>query len=148
MEVILIEDVPSLGQMGESVKVAPGYGRNYLIPQKLAVLSDKRNKKEQAHHKRLVERKKIKLHKKALELLKEIDEVSVTIKKQSGSTDRLFGSVTNRDIAESLGKIGFKLDRRKIVLSRHIKSLGIYRVPIRLAPDIKGEVRVWVVADV
>ena len=148
MEVILIEDVPNLGLMGDIVKVADGYGRNYLIPQKLAENANKRNRRALGHQLKIVEVKKVKLRKRALELLKEMDQVSVTIKKQAGESDRLFGSVTNRDIATAIKEKGFEIDRKQIILERPIKTLGIYRVPVRLATDVRGEVKVWITADV
>ena len=147
MEVILIEDVPNLGLMGDIVRVADGYGRNYLIPQKLALVANKRNRRSLEHQLKIVDAKKVKLRKRALEVLKEMDQVSVTIKKQAGESDRLFGSVTNRDIAGALQTKGFKIDRKQIIMERPIKALGIYRIPIRLTSDVHGEVKVWVAVD-
>src|SRR5262245_766704 len=98
MQIILVEDVPNLGHMGETVKVKPGYGRNYLLPRGMAVLATSGNKAHMAHVLRMIEEKREKLKAVALETRGSIDGRSVTIARQAGDDDRLFGSVTNRDI--------------------------------------------------
>ncbi len=146
MEVILKEDVKNLGEMGEVVKVAPGYGRNFLIPKGLAVLATPGNKKQLQHQLADIARTKAAQQAEARKLLGELEGVSITIPKRAGEEDRLFGSVTNREIADVLTQQGHKIDRRQIDLEKPINELGIYEVPVKLASGIFANVKVWVVA--
>lgn len=146
MEVILTEDVPHLGNMGDVVDVKPGYGRNYLIPKGLAVLANAGSKAQFEHIRRQVEEKKEKLRSSALEHAQKLGDISVTIAKKVGEDDRLFGSVTNRDIEAALGALGHEIDRRRIVMSGPIKELGIYAVPLKLHADVEVPLKVWVCA--
>jgi large subunit ribosomal protein L9 len=146
MEIILKEDVKNLGEMGEIVKVAPGYGRNFLIPKGLAVLATAGNKKQLQHQLADIARTKAAQQAEARKLLGELNGVSITIPKRAGDEDRLFGSVTNREIADVLTQQGHKIDRRQIDLEKPINELGIYEVPVKLASGIFANVKVWVVA--
>jgi large subunit ribosomal protein L9 len=146
MEVILTEDVAHLGHIGDLVRVKPGYGRNYLIPNKLAVLATSGNKKELEHQLRQLAEKKERLRASALETANAIGSISVTIARQAGEDDRLFGSVTNRDIEAALAAAGHEVDRRRIILKEPIKALGIYQVPVKLHADVQTNVSVWVAA--
>ena len=146
MEIILTEDVPHLGNMGDVVTVKPGYGRNYLIPKGLAVLATRSNKKQFEHVLRQVEDKRFKLRASAEEKAGAIGEMSVTIAKKVGDEDRLFGSVTNRDIEAALAALGIEIDRRRIVMKEPIKTLGIYDVSVKLHADVEVSVKVWVCA--
>lgn len=146
MEVILTEDVPHLGDMGDVVTVKPGYGRNYLIPKGLAVLANAGNKKQFSHIRRQIEDKREKLRASALDKATALGDISITIAKKVGDEDRLFGSVTNRDIEASLAAMGHEVDRRRIVLSAPIKTLGIYNVPLKLHADVEVPLKVWVCA--
>jgi large subunit ribosomal protein L9 len=146
MEIILTEDVPNLGSMGELVRVKPGYGRNYLIPRKLAILATTGNKKQLAHHLRQLEEKKIRLKGVAEVEAKSFSDLSVTITRQSGTEDKLFGSVSSRDIEAALAAVGITVERRKILLKDQIRNLGIYHVGIALHSEVTATVTVWVVA--
>ena len=147
MQIILNEDVPNLGRVGDVVSVKSGYGRNYLIPRKLAVLATTRNIKEMEHTRRIVGVKRAKAVKSAGDLASRLKDVSLTIAKQVGEEDKLFGSVTNRDIEDALKKEGFSIDRRNIVLEKPIKNLGVYNVDVKLHTDITTQVKVWVVSE-
>ena len=146
MQIILTEDVPNLGDMGDLVDVAPGYGRNYLIPQGLALPASGGNAKQLEHQIAIIERKKEQQRVEARKIVGEIDGVSVTIPMRTGDGDRLYGSVTNRDIAASLDAQNVKVSRKQIRLERAINELGIYEVPIKLASGIFATIKVWVVA--
>lgn len=146
MDVILTEDVPHLGNMGDLVTVKAGYGRNYLIPRGLAVLATRGNKRELAHTMRQIEARRERLRAGAEEVARGLDGLAITIAKQVGEEDRLFGSVTNRDIEASLAALGHEVDRRRIIVKEPIKSLGIYAVPVKLHADVTAEVKVWVCA--
>ena len=146
MEVILTEDVPHLGNMGDVVDVKPGYGRNYLIPKRLAVLATRASKKQFEHVLRQVESKREALRSSALEKAEKLGDISITIAKKRGDDDRLFGSVTNRDIEAALAALGHDVDRRRIVMKEPFKTLGIYAVPVKLHADVEVPVQVWVCA--
>ena len=147
LQVILNEDVPNLGSVGDIVTVADGYGRNYLIPRNLAVPATSRNVKELEHTKRVIDARRAKMMRSAQELAKRLADVSVTIAKSVGEDDKLFGSVTNRDIADALEREGFQLDRRSILVEAPIKNLGVYSVDIKVHAEVRAQVKVWVVAE-
>ena len=147
LQVILNEDVPNLGTVGDIVTVADGYGRNYLIPRNLAVPATSRNVKELEHTKRVIAVRRAKMMRSAQELAKRLADVSVTIAKTVGEDDKLFGSVTNRDIADALEREGFQLDRRSILIDAPIKNLGVYSVDIKVHAEVRAQVKVWVVAE-
>src|SRR5438309_1689015 len=132
MEVILKEDVAKLGSAGDVVKVAEGYGRNFLLPRKLAIEANKGNKAVIDQMKASAARKSAGLKAEAEQLAKQFDNVSLEFTRKVGEKDHLFGSVTSADIADQLEKKGFDIDRRKIQLDEPLKSLGEYDVPIRL----------------
>ena len=144
MEVILREDVDKLGHRGQVVKVAAGYARNSLLPKRLAVPATEANKKivEQERHAAL--RREAKESADAAELGKMVQLLTVVIEQKAGENDQLFGSVTAKDIAEALEKQGYQIDRRKIQLAEPIKTLGEYKVPIRLHRDVTVEITVQV----
>ncbi len=142
MEVILKEDVPKLGHRGDVVKVATGYGRNYLLPNKLAIEATAGNKKVIDQMKAAAVRKAQKDKADAEALAKQFEGVSVTITRRAGEHDQLFGSVTSSDIAAELEKKGFAVDRRKIELDQPIKTIGEFTVPLRLFRDVTASVKV------
>lgn len=146
MQVILTEDVKNVGTMGQVVEVAAGYGRNYLIPQKLAMLATPGNKKALAHQLTQIEARREREREAARAILGDIDGVSVTIPMRAGEQDKLYGSVTNRDIAQSLAQQGVEIDRRQVEIDGPIHELGIYKVPVKLASGIYAHVNVWIVA--
>ncbi len=145
IQIILKEDVPNLGQMGELIAVKRGYGRNYLIPRGLAVEATPRNIKRLEHERRNIERAKEKMIAHARSLAEKLAGVSVTISKNTTDEDRLYGSVTNREIADALSEEGITIDRRKIEISEPIRSLGVFTVKVKLGQEMTGEVKVWVV---
>jgi large subunit ribosomal protein L9 len=146
MKVILREDVTNLGGIGEVVSVKEGYARNYLLPNKLAVVANEKNARQIDHQKKLIERHKIRMTADAKELAERIQSVSCTIPVLVGEQDKLFGSVTTKDIEEALAQEGLKISRKKIILEEPIKALGVYTVDVRLHPDVVGKLKVWVVA--
>lgn len=145
MEVILLEDVSKLGDMGELVDVKPGYARNYLIPQKLAVIASTGNRSRFAHQQKMVEARKVKMRKAAEEIFSGLNQLSVTIAKKAGDQDTLFGSVTNRDITAALASSGYEVDHKKIRMDRPLRELGIFEIDVKLHADIVATVKVWVV---
>ncbi len=147
MQVILLEDVSSLGKSGDLVRVSDGYGRNYLIPQKKAVFATEKNVKALGHQKRQVQHRLGKVKKDAEKLAQEIGNLSCTFTKQAGESGKLFGSVTSMEIESFLKEQGVEVDRKKIVLEEPIKSLGMFTVPIKLHSDIVAQLKVWVVQE-
>ncbi|HLK17339.1 MAG TPA: 50S ribosomal protein L9 [Bryobacteraceae bacterium] len=147
MEVILREDVEKLGARGQLVKVAPGFARNFLLPKRLAVAATEANKKIVEQERQSHLRKEAKLVSDASELAKMVANVSVTIKQKAGENDQLFGSVTAKDIADSLEKQGYNIERRKVALDEPIKTLGDHKVTIRLHKEVPAEITVHVVKE-
>ncbi len=147
MKVILREDVESLGKAGDIVKVADGYGRNYLIPKRLAVQADVRNLRTLEHDRRVIEARAKKARKGAQELGDKLSSLSLTIPAKAGEEGKLFGAVTSRDIAEALAKAGAPVDRKSVLLPDPIKQIGEYRVKVKAGTDIVPEVPVSVVAE-
>jgi len=147
VKLILREDVENLGKIGEVVEVAGGYGRNYLLPRGLAVKASTKNLKEQGHQKKLIQARMDRHRKDAEELAGSLDSVSCTISRKTGDEEKLFGSVTSRDIEEALREEGVSLDRKRILLEEPIKKLGVYTVPVKLHADVTGNIKVWVVKE-
>ena len=144
MEVILKEDVAKLGARGEVVDVAEGYGRNYLLPKKLAVEATKANKAVIEQMKASSVRKLVKEKSDAELLAKQFVGVSLHFTRKAGEHDSLFGSVTSSDIAHELEGRGFNIDRRKIELDQPLKSLGEFSVPIKLHKEVTVQIKVTV----
>lgn len=147
MEVILREDVEKVGARGQVVKVAPGYARNFLLPKRLAVAATESNKKIVEQERQAHLRKETKLQGEAEDLSKMLGAVKVTIAQKAGENDQLFGSVTAKDVAEALEKLGYSIDRRKIQLEEPIKQLGDHKVPVRLHRAVTTEVTVVVIKE-
>lgn len=142
MEVILKEDVAKLGSRGDVVKVAEGYGRNFLLPRKLAIEASAGNKKVIEQMRAAAVRRSAKEKSQAEELSKQFDGLSVTFQRRSGEQDQLFGSVTSGDLADALEKKGFNLDRRKIQLHEPLKSVGEFTVSVKLHKDVTAHLKV------
>jgi large subunit ribosomal protein L9 len=147
MEVILRQHVEKLGERGEIVKVANGYGRNFLLPRKLALVATEANRKQ-------IERERVKFElveaeeKKGAEgLASQLAGVTLQIARRVGATEALYGSVTNADIADELKAKGFEIDRRKVQLDDPIKKLGEYEIPVRLHREVSVPIKVTVVAE-
>lgn len=147
MEIILLEDVPNLGNMGDIVTVKPGYGRNYLIPNGLASIASRAKKKELEHQLRIIAEKRARLKEAAQVIGDAINDLSITITRRAGDDTRLFGSVTNRDIQEALAAAGHDIERRRIILGEPIKTLGVYKIAVKLHAEVNAEVLVWVAAQ-
>ncbi len=147
VEVILRKDVVDLGRAGELVKVRPGYARNYLIPQGIALLATEGNRRRFEEERRQVEQSAERERAQAGELAGALDGQSVTFTVRAGDEGRLFGSVTAADIAEALESQGITVDRRLIRLDQPIKELGLYDVPVRLHAEVEPVIKVWVVSE-
>lgn len=142
MEVILKEDVAKLGSRGDLVKVAEGYGRNYLLPRKLAIEANAGNKAVIEQMKAAAVRRSAKEKTQAEALSKQFEGVSVSFQRRTGEHDQLFGSVTTSDIADALAKKGFDVDRRKIQLHEPLKTLGEFTLPLKLHKDVTAHFKV------
>lgn len=145
MMVILQQDVPHLGRVGDIVKVRDGYGRNYLVPHGMAVVADERNVRRLEHQKREASAKAAKVLAAAKAQAEKLGQTAVSIKVQAGEEGKLFGAVTNRDIAEALAAEGVELDRRQVELAEPIKQIGVFSVPVRLHPEVEASVKVYVI---
>lgn len=145
MQVILQENIPLLGSAGEVVTVKDGYGRNYLLPRGKAVLADPKNLRMLEHQKRVVAAKQMKCKKEAEDLARKLGELSITIGREASEAEKIFGSVTTKDLADALRREGYVVDRHDIKLEEPIKQLGVFDVSIKLHPEVAGTVRVWVV---
>ncbi|MDP2311339.1 MAG: 50S ribosomal protein L9 [Pseudomonadota bacterium] len=145
MKVILQEEVANLGTTGEVVEVADGYGRNYLLPRSLAVLADERNTRRLDHQRRLAAARQSKVLAAAKELAAKISGTAVSIKRQAGAEDKIFGSVTNQDVQEALAAQGVEVDRRNIVLAEPIRNIGVFQVPVKVHRDVEASVKVYVI---
>jgi large subunit ribosomal protein L9 len=147
MEVILKEDVPNLGLRGDLVKVADGFGRNYLLPRKMAMQATEANKAVIEQMKAAAERRSASEKAQAEELVTKLDPVVLSFTRRAGEQGHLFGSVTSADIAAELAVQGFEVDRRKIQLGEPLKSLGDFKVAIRLHREVTARVTVKVLAE-
>ena len=145
MQLILREDIPHLGKSGELVKVKPGYGRNYLIPRGLAILATQRNVARLEHEKRVIAAQRAKQFRSAEEMAKKIESVTLHIARATGAEDKLFGSVTGRDIEAALEEQGVAVEHKKFVLPEPIKALGFYEIPVKLAGELSARIKLWVV---
>lgn len=149
MKVILKERVPHLGDIGDVVDVADGYARNFLIPQGKASFAREGEVRRLAHQQRLMEKKKAALVDEASALAKKLEGLSISFKRAvaDGEETKIFGSVTNRDIAGKLAEEGVEVDRRKVQLSEPIKALGAYDVPVSLFGGVEAAVKVFVIQE-
>jgi large subunit ribosomal protein L9 len=147
MKVILLKEIGNLGEIGDTVDVADGYGRNFLIPRGLATAATAKNARQMEHQQLLREHRIVRAKKEAQTLAEKLQAVSCRFSRKSGDEGRLFGSVTSMDIADHLKTLGLEVDRRRIQLDQPIKSLGEFTVPVRLPADITSEVKVAVVPE-
>ncbi len=143
IHVVLTQDLTNVGKGGELVKVRPGFARNYLVPRGLAIGATEGNIKRIEHQKKVAEAKAAKVLDEANDLSKKLSAVKLNISRQVGEGDKLYGSVTHRDIEEALAKQGFVVDRRRI-LTEPLKALGTHEVQIRLAPTVTATISVEV----
>jgi large subunit ribosomal protein L9 len=145
MRIILREDLENLGAAGEVVSVRDGYGRNYLLPRGLAALATEKDVAKLEHERRVIAVRAAKMAKELAGEVEKLQQVSVSLARATGEGDKLYGSVTNRDIADALKEQGVTVDAKKIVLEEPIKALGMTEVPIRLGKDAVAKIKVWVV---
>lgn len=145
MQVILTQDVDNLGKAGELVSVRPGYGRNYLVPRGLAVSATVRNKNRLDHEKALIEKRVEKERAMATEIAGRINGMTLQFERQVGEDEKLFGSVTSRDIAEQLKRANVEIDHRWVALDQPVKALGKYEVPVKLSAGVVATLKFWVV---
>jgi large subunit ribosomal protein L9 len=145
MQLILTQDVPNLGKAGELVSVRPGYGRNFLVPRGYAVTATVHNKNRLDHEKAVIERKVAKERTIANDLATRINGMTLQFERMVGEDEKLFGSVTNRDIQDQLKKANVDIDHRWIQLDQSVKALGKYEVPVRLAAGVVAQLKFWVV---
>jgi len=145
MEVILRHAVENLGKPGDVVKVKNGFARNYLLPHNLAYEATPGNLKRIQQERARLEAAENQRRDAAQEIATKLEQVSLTFSARVGEEGKLFGSVTGADIAQQLEQQGFHIEKRQIDLHEPIKSLGVYRVPVRLHADVKPEIRVWVI---
>ena len=144
MEVILKEDINNLGHRGDVVKVADGYGRNYLLPQKLALQATAANKAVIEQMKASALRKSAKEKSEAEALVGQLNSVALVFERRVGENDHLFGSVTSADIAQQLEAKGFTIDRRKVQLDESLKQVGEFHIPVKLHREVTAHVAVTV----
>lgn len=147
MLVILRENVENLGRTGDVINVKDGYARNFLLPRNLCVAADEKNVAMIEHHKKQLEKKRAAQKATAQEMAKKLGEFSVNIKRKVGENDKLFGSVSNADVAEVLKAAGFQIEKRWIHIEHPIKTLGVHPVTVKLESDVEATVKVWVVKE-
>ena len=147
MKLILTRDVQDLGRAGEIIDVAEGYGRNFLLPRKLAIVADAGAMKALDRKKKVIEIKGEQLQVEAQQIAEKLDNLQVTVTGKAGSGTRLYGSVTNQEIADALfDQHSIKVDKRKIHITDPIKNIGTFEVPIKLHHDVSANIHVEVVA--
>ena len=147
MKVILKEDIPKLGRMGQTVQVARGYGRNYLIPQGKAIQASSKNMKALEHERMLIQRKADLARKEAEGLAGKIRGLTLTLTRKVVEEDKLYGSVSVSDISQALEEAGVEIERKLIKLDEPIKSLGEFKVSIKVYHDVTAELTVQVVKE-
>ena len=147
VEVILRDDVPSLGKIGQVVRVKPGYARNFLFPRGLAVEANRKNLHVLEHQKRVIGAKAERERKGAESIAQKLNGLKLTVQARAGEEGRLFGSVTNLDLERLLADKGFHVDRRRIELVEPIKQLGTYPVVVQVGRDVRATVELTVVAE-
>ena len=147
MKVVLKEDVPNLGRMGDTVNISDGYGRNFLFPKKLAIPATKASLKMVEHEIKIINGRKEKIVNTWAELKNKIEKTPVNLSVKVGEYDKIFGSITSMDIAQQLKKLGFDIDRKNIALADPIKDLGMHMVKIKLYPGVTAESKVNVVPE-
>jgi large subunit ribosomal protein L9 len=144
MKIILLEDVGKLGRAGDVVNVSDGYARNYMIPRKFAVEASPANLRQMEHKKALGAGQVTRGKQEAQELAEKLERISLILARQAGKEDKLFGSVTSKDLSEALAAEGLEVERKKILLDEPIKSVGSYEVPVRLHPEVSTKINVEV----
>ena len=147
MKVILTENIPSLGEIGEVVNVAPGYSRNYLLPQGLALAATGKNVRDLEHKKRTLAQKREKVRKEMLSLAEKLNQVKLVMSRKVSEEDKLYGSVSATDILSALDEQGFDLPRKSVQLDQPIKQLGAFTIPVRVDTQITAQVNLVIQKD-
>jgi large subunit ribosomal protein L9 len=147
MEVILNQDVPNLGYKGDIVKVRPGYARNYLIPQRIGVTADAANRKISAENLKQGVKRIAQVKTSAQDLANQLQATTIEIIAKTGTSGKIFGSITTLQIAQALKEKGFDIDRRKIHLDEEIKNTGDYHATVDLHKEVKGKVNLKIIAE-
>jgi large subunit ribosomal protein L9 len=147
MKVILKEDIKKIGIMGQTVTVADGFARNYLVPKGLAVQANIKNMKSLEHAKKVIQEKAKKMKASVQDFADRLSKITLVIKAKAGEEGKLFGSVTTMDIAEQLKNEGIEIDKKKISLDEPIKRIGTYAVSVRLHPEIDTQINLQVVEE-
>ena len=145
MDVILLQDVQTLGTAGDIVKVKPGYARNYLFPRGFALRSSKRNRAVAEEKKRNIEMSSKRLKQANKSLANKISKIELTFEMKVGDEEKMFGTVTTRDIQTALEDKGISIDRSALMLNESIKALGIYHIPVSLTGDLTAEIKIYVI---
>lgn len=145
MRIVLIKDHEKLGKAGKVLEVKDGFARNYLIPQGYALPENSASLKKIQEEMRLKELKQKRALQKSIDLANKLKSITITIPVQVGEEDRVFGSVTNQQIAEQLNALGYDIDKRQIILDEPLKALGMYEIPIKIHSDITATIKVFVV---
>ena len=147
VQVILRDDVPNLGKIGEVVRVKPGYARNFLLPRGLAVEASPKNLRTLEHHKRVIAAKADREHKSAEATASRLSGVKLLVRARAGEEGRLFGSVTNMDVERLLAEKGFHVERRRIVLPEPIKQLGTFPIMVQIGRAVRATIELTVEAE-
>jgi large subunit ribosomal protein L9 len=147
MEVILREHVDNLGRRGDIVKVAAGYGRNYLLPRKLALAVNDNNKRQIERERTAAEARELEEKSQAEAYAERLSQADIAIARRVGENDTLYGSVTSADVAQALHAKGFEIDKKKITMADPFKALGEYTVPLKIHRDVTAQIKVKVVAE-
>ena len=145
MDVILLQDVQTLGAAGDIVKVKPGYARNYLFPKGFALRSSKRNLAVAEEKKRNIEMSSKRIEQANISLANKISKIELTFEMQVGDEEKMFGAVTTKDIQAALKEKGISIDRSALILDESIKALGIYHIPINLSGGLTTEIKIYVI---
>ena len=147
MKLILTQDVDHLGGIGDVVNVKNGYARNFLLPRGFAAVANVANQAQLDHNKRILEKKRTRHLEAAKEQAAKIEKVSVTVTKQVGEEEKIFGSVTTAELEELLAAEGIKIPKKDITLLEDIKKVGVYQAEVKLHREVNAKFKVWVVAE-
>jgi large subunit ribosomal protein L9 len=147
MKLILNQNVDNLGTIGDMVKVKDGYARNFLIPRGLAVVANESNQKALQHQLRILEKKKQQLLEEAKKFAASLEGTSVTVAKQVGEDEKIFGSVTTAELEDLLKAEGLEVSRKDIRLTEEVKKVGVFTAEVKVHPEVTAKFKVWVVAE-
>jgi len=147
MRVILVKDVPELGEEGDVKDVAPGYARNYLFPRSLVVEDNSFNRNRMNEQRKKISHRKLKKRDEGIKLAEEFSSISINITAAAQDNDKLFGAIHEADIVKALEEQGYSIEKKNILLSEPIKAIGVYKVLIKIYEDVQAELKVWVVKE-